>query len=170
MTSQQSSILPTYYSTVHTTHNDNNTSPYTNTDMFSSSNAQTGSDTSSSYQSSASSNIVTNSDVATTGSTSIDRNHETSSTSAPCSSFTALPTLNSANSNGLNTTSTIIIAVLGAVSLALLLIILGLIIYFRNKLRSIGQTQLIDPTTSASSSSPNGAKNNPNSNKSLYRV
>lgn len=82
----------------------------------------------------------------------------------PAESSTALPSLDLSNSSQFNTTSIIIIVLLSAISLLLLFIILGLIIYFRNRLRSVSN----GPSSMISSSMQ--IRIDEKGNKHIYRV
>jgi hypothetical protein len=82
----------------------------------------------------------------------------------PAESSTALPSLDISNTSQFNTTSIIIIVLLSAISLLLLFIILGLIIYFRNRLRSVSN----GPSSLISSSMQ--IRIDEKGNKHIYRV
>ena len=82
----------------------------------------------------------------------------------PAESSTALPSLDLSNTSQFNTTSIIIIVLLSAISLLLLFIILGLIIYFRNRLRSVSN----GPSSMISSSMQ--IRIDEKGNKHIYRV
>lgn len=82
----------------------------------------------------------------------------------PAESSTALPSLDISNTSQFNTTSIIIIVLLSAISLLLLFIILGLIIYFRNRLRSVSN----GPSSMISSSMQ--IRIDEKGNKHIYRV